>query len=422
MNILVIGKGGREAAVFWKLSQSERVSKIICAPGNAGIANLAECMPVDPMDIDGQLALAKKHKVDLVIVGPEDPLVAGIVNRFEREGIPIVGPSQAAAEIEGSKIYCTNLLNKYHIPIPNSTIFYNPLDAKEYIKSLANSDFPLVIKPDGLTAGKGVTIVKNKQHASRLIGDMMIRGKFGEAGNRIIIQEFVSGRECSMIVLTDGENIVPFLPSRDFKRAKDGDQGLNTGGMGAYSPLADVPLELQQKIINTIIKPTLLGLKNEGRPYRGVLYTGLMISDNGKIWVLEYNCRFGDPETQVVLPLLESDFAELMMQTATGSLKGVKAKWSGQSAVCVVLASKGYPGKPVTGFPITGLEIAESENTIIFHAGTAEGPLDSTVTAGGRVLGVVGLGDNLLQARTRAYCAANIIDFKGRECRWDIAK
>lgn len=417
MKVLVIGGGGREHALIWKLCQSPLVKRIYiyCAPGNAGIAQVAECHPVKADDIPGQIALAKKLKVDLVIVGPETPLVAGITNCFRMENILVFGPTREAAQIEGSKIFCKKLLACYNIPTASFAEFDSIRTAKNYI---LGCKFPVVIKADGLAFGKGVIIARNIQQGLVAISDLMNSNKFGEAGRKIIIEDFLYGQECSLIVLTDGKNIVPLLAARDYKQLKNNNQGPNTGGMGSYSPVPDVTSEMVRQIIDTIIRPTLNALSKEGCLYTGALYAGLMITKNGP-QVLEFNCRFGDPEMQTILPLLESDLVELFIATMNGSLDRIKVRWSDQKAACVVLASKGYPYQYKTGYTINGLE-KDQENTIVFHAGTSSWH-DEITTNGGRVLNVVGLGPTYETAREAAYHRVKTIKFDDMICRTDIA-
>lgn len=416
MKLLVVGSGGREHALVWKLHQSPQVKKIICAPGNAGIAKLAACEEVMPDDLVGQIALAKKHKVDLVIVGPEKPLVTGIVDELTRLGIPAFGPRQAAAQIEGSKIFCKNFLSRHNIPTAPFIVFDDPKKAAEFLLDYRN--YPVVIKADGLTGGKGVFVARQFTEALATVSDFMTRKKHGEASSRIVVEEFLHGKECSLIFLTDGENILPLMPARDFKRLRDNDQGPNTGGMGSYSPIPDVSEDLVRKVIETIIRPTLTALASEGRSYRGALYAGLMITAEGPK-VLEFNCRFGDPETQVILPLLGSDLLELLLATINGTLDQTKAHWTTQKAVAVVLASKGYPYKYKTGYTIHGLE-NNIENTLIFQAGTSSWH-DEITTNGGRVLSVVGLGSTYEAAREMAYQRIETIKFDDMIFRKDIA-
>lgn len=417
MKILVIGGGGgREHALVWKLKQSPEVKKIICAPGNAGIAQLAECLPIAASDIAGQLEIAEKNKVDLVVVGPEAPLVAGLVDIFNVAGVPVFGPTKEAAQIEGSKIFCKNFLLRHNIPTAPFAVFDDPKKATEFLLNYRN--YPVVIKADGLTGGKGVFIAKQFTEALTTVSDFMTRKKHGEAGSRIIVEEFLRGKECSLIFLTDGENIIPLMPARDYKRLRDNDQGPNTGGMGSYSPVPDVSEDLVRKVIETIIQPTLAALANEGRSYQGALYAGLMITDEGPK-VLEFNCRFGDPETQVILPLLRADLVEMMLACLDGSLNRVKTRWSTEKTVGVVLASKGYPYKYKTGYTIHGLE-NNIENTLIFQAGTSSWH-DEITTNGGRVLNVVGLGSTYEAARETAYRRVKTITFDDMIYRTDIA-
>jgi len=418
MKILVIGSGGREHALAWKISQSPMVTQLFCVPGNAGIAQLAKCYPVKAENINGQVALAKKLKVDLVVVGPEAPLIAGIVNRLHKEDIPVFGPTKEAAQIEGSKLFCKHLLEAYEIPTaPLLDFFEDPEDALQYFHDKAK--FPIVIKADKLAAGKGVAIVQTKEEAYQAIVDIMVEKKFGEAAaERILVEKFLEGKECSLIVLTDGQTILPLLPARDYKRLLDGDKGPNTGGMGSYSPLADIPTSLIRQILKTIIQPTIEALAETGSPYEGALYAGLIITDEGPK-ILEFNCRFGDPETQVILPLLRTDLVEMMLACLNGSLNQIKTSWSAKKTVDVVLASKGYPYKYKTGYTIHGLE-NNIENTLIFHAGTSSRH-DKITTSGGRVLNIVGLGSTYETARNVAYQRVKTIKFDDMTYRTDIA-
>lgn len=422
MKILVVGGGGREHTIAWRLSRDPNVEQIICAPGNAGISQLATCLPVSGEDIQGQLSIARKYEVDLTVVGPEAPLVAGITETFLASGFPILGPTKDGAMIEGSKIFCKDLLHKYNIPTAEFQIFHFPQMAERFVRSLIPSEFPVVLKADGLAAGKGVIIAHSESEAREAIEKIMVKKEFGAAGNRLIIEKFLKGRECSMIVLTDGENVIPFPPSRDFKRAFDDDKGLNTGGMGAYAPLPDVPAGLQQEILVAIVKPTIAAMAKENHPYRGFMYFGLILTDSGPS-VLEINCRLGDPETQVQLPLLLSNFSELLfMATAAGSLRDMSIEWSSQCAVCVVLASEGYPNKYQKGFPIGGIQNAPTDSGLIFHAGTAHSGTGAIITNGGRVLNIVGLAPTVALARDQAYAMINSgIIFSGMRYRQDIA-
>lgn len=417
MKVLVIGGGGREHVICWSLAKSQQVTKIFCAPGNAGIAQLAKCYPVNPEDINSQVALAKKLKVDLVVVGPEAPLVGGIVNRLHKEDISVFGPTKEAARIEGSKLFCKHLLEAYEIPTaPLLNFFEDPGSAFQFFHD--HPEFPIVIKADKLAAGKGVIIAQTKEEAYQAIIDIMVEKKYGdEAGERILVEKFLTGRECSLIVLTDSQTIIPLYPVRDYKRLLNGNKGPNTGGMGSYAPLPDVPESLVRQILETIIYPTINALAKTGSPYEGALYAGLMLTNNGPK-VLEFNCRFGDPEIQVILPLLGTNFAELLQAVAEGSLEKVKPVWYSRSAVCVVLASEGYPEKYQTNFPITGSEEI-IENTLVFHAGTAD-LHGEIITNGGRVLNVVGFDKNLETARKNAYQTVNKISFQNIIYRTDI--
>jgi len=416
MKLLIVGGGGREHALVWKLLQSPQVEKIYCAPGNAGIAQLATCEAVMPDDLEGQLALAKKHQVDLVIVGPEKPLAMGIIDELTRLGIPAFGPNKLAAQIEASKIFCKKLLSYYNIPTPGFAEFDNATAAKDFVMA---SKFPLVLKADGLASGKGVIIANNLERGLVAVSHLMTAKKPSEANGKIIIEEFLQGQECSLLVLTDGKNIIPLLPARDFKQLRDNGQGPNTGGMGSYSPLSDVPESLVREILATIIVPTIKALKENGIIYQGILYAGLMLTKDGPK-VLEYNCRFGDPETQVILPLLGSDLLELLLATINGTLDQVKAHWTTQKAVAVVLASKGYPYKYHTGYTINGLE-NDLAGTLVFHASTNCWRDKEIVTNGGRVLNVVGLGKTQEEARHLAYQRIKTLGFEEMVFRKDIA-
>lgn len=418
MKIHVIGGGGREHALLWKLKLDSEDHELHCAPGNAGIAQLAHCHAIKAEDIDDQVELAKRVGADLVIAGPETPLVLGISDRLQAEGIPSFGPTKAAARIEGSKLFCKELLAQYEIPTARFAAFDDSDEAKRF---LYNQKMPVVIKADGLAAGKGVVIACNLTDALQAVDQIMIKRKFKGAGDRIVVEEFLTGKECSLIVLTDGEKIIPFLPARDYKPVFDGNKGQNTGGMGSYSPLNDMPEKMIREILNTIIQPTISALAKENSLYQGALYAGLILTDHGPK-VLEFNCRFGDPETQVILPLLGTNFAELLLATSTSQLNKVKVGWYSRSAVCIVLASGGYPERYETGYRISGLENTSNRNTLIFHAGTAMENNGKLVTSGGRVLGIVGLGPDLHTARTHAYCGVSKIQFHGMHYRKDIGR
>jgi len=416
MKILVIGSGGREHALVWKLAQSPRVDGLYCAPGNPGIARHARCVPIKAEDINGLFDFAKSEAVNLTVVGPEGPLTVGIANRFREAGLRIVGPSRDAAEIEFSKAFSKSFMQRHRIPTAEARIFREPDPAVQYAKKHGG---PLVVKVDGLAAGKGVIIAKNETEAIRAIDLIMRRKTFGEAGNQILLEDRLEGEEVSFLVFTDGKEIVPMVTSQDHKRVFDQDQGPNTGGMGAFSPAPILSENLQERILHEIVRPTIDGLAREGRPYQGILYTGLMLTQNGPK-VLEYNARFGDPETQVILTRLESDLVEIFEALTIGTLDRIRVRWSPNVSVCVVLTAKGYPATYESGQPIRGIEQAEAKDgVVVFHAGTLlrDGDL---VTAGGRVLGVTASGRDFQQARDLAYEAVSRIRFAGMHCRMDI--
>jgi phosphoribosylamine--glycine ligase len=422
MKILVIGSGGREHALVWKIRQSPLVSKIYCAPGNAGIGELAEIVPINITDIDGLLKFASANNIDLTVVGPEQPLVHGVVDTFEAHGLFIFGPSQAAAMLEGSKVFAKQFMKKYNIPTAEFRAFNvsQRFDAERFINE---TPVPFVVKADGLAAGKGVTVCETKEEALEVVRSMMETKAFGEAGLNIVIEEFLVGEEASVFAVTDGKDFVTLASAQDHKRILDNDLGKNTGGMGAYAPAPIIGDELLEKIKRNIIRPTLSGMANEGMPYRGCLYVGLMITETGPK-VVEFNCRFGDPETQVVLPLLDYDFVRLMLDAVHGNLATSKIRGTGQSAVCVVVASGGYPDKYEIGKPIIGLESTASlENVLIFHAGTKH-EKGKIVTSGGRVLGVTALGPkgDLEVTIDAAYRTVGKITFDNMYYRSDIGK
>jgi phosphoribosylamine--glycine ligase len=422
MKLLVVGSGGREHALVWKLRQSPQVEKVFCAPGNAGIANLATCIPVKPTDMKGLLKFAQEEKIDLTVVGSEQPLVDGIVDVFEAQGMNIFGPSKAAAQLEGSKVFSKNFMLRHHIPTAAYRSFAATAvdDAKKYIATL---EPPLVVKADGLAAGKGVLICKSHQEAALALDDIIVHRAFGAAGNHIVIEEFLEGEEASIFILTDGEHFALLASAQDHKRILDNDLGKNTGGMGAYAPAPLVTSELLQRIIHEAVQPTLDGMRKEGMPYRGCLYVGLMMTRDGPK-VLEYNCRFGDPETQVVVPLIDGDLAEIFYAIAQRRFDASIAKLHSATAVCVVMASHGYPDDYQIGKQIFGLENIKAEDgVVVFHAGTK---LDgnTVVTSGGRVLGVtaVGFTHELEQTIQNAYRAVDKITFDGAYYRSDIGK
>lgn len=414
--MLVVGGGGREHALVWKLAGSGRVAAVDCAPGNAGIARLARCLPVEADDVEGLARLAAQERYDLVLVGPEAPLVAGLADRLAAVGIPCFGPSRAAAAIEGSKAFAKEFMARHGIPTASFRVFDNPVEASEYVLA---ADGPVVLKADGLAAGKGVLVADDPRQAVAWIQEVMVRGAFGAAGRRVLVEERLEGEEVSVLALADGERFLTLLPAQDHKRAYDGDRGPNTGGMGAYCPVPHVEPGLLREVEETIVGPAVEGLAAEGRPYRGVLYAGLMLTQHGPR-VLEFNCRFGDPEAEVVLPLLEADLYELALACALGDLEGRAVRWRAGAAACVVLASGGYPGGYEKGLAISGLEEAEAlRDVIVFHAGTAARD-GRVVTAGGRVLGVTGLGPDVGAALERAYAACALISFPGMHYRRDI--
>ena len=417
MKILVIGGGGREHAIVWKLSQSKVVDKIYCIPGNAGISEVAECLEIESKDISALLDFVKYEWIDLTVVGPEDPLAKGIVDVFQKEGRRIIGPTQAGAQIESSKVFAKDFMKRHKIPTAEYKIFTSYTHAEEYIRLKGT---PIVIKADGLAAGKGVFVCQNYDEAVDALRIIMKEKVFGSAGDKVVIEECLKGQEVSYLVFTDGKSIVPMVTSKDHKRLLDNDEGPNTGGMGTFSPNPAVTPELEQEILETVIKPTIKGLKSEGIIYKGILYAGLMIV-NGKPYVLEFNCRFGDPETQVILPRLETDIIDIFMAISEQRLSKVNVKWSDEASLCVILASEGYPGKYRKGLPITGLEMVKGlKDVIVFHAGTKFNEEGAIVTSGGRVLGVTALGNDLQEARQKAYSAVGLINFEGMQYRKDI--
>ncbi len=416
MKVLVIGGGGREHALVWKLSQSPKVKQLYCAPGNPGIAGLAQCVEIRPDDLSGLLSFAQSHKIDLTVVGPELPLTLGVVDRFQQAGLRIFGPTKAASMIEASKVYAKQFMKTYQIPTAKAQSFDSIEKALAYAQQ---QQFPLVIKAEGLAAGKGVVIAQTMGEAETAIHRIMESKVFGSAGDRIVIEEFLAGEEATVLVFTDGHGIGLMPASQDHKRLKDQDQGENTGGMGAYAPAPVVTPEIQDQVLRRIVKPTLQGLSKEGSPYKGILYVGLMICQDGPK-VLEFNCRFGDPEAQVVLPLLDSDLVDVIEAVIESRLDRLSVRWKAASAICVVLASAGYPGEPKTGISISGLDQAgQFEQVFVFHAGTAL-RRKKVVTNGGRVLGITALGSDLRSARDRMYQAVDKVHFEGMQYRRDI--
>ena len=419
MNILVVGSGGREHAIVWKIAKSRKVKKIFCVPGNPGIANLAECVSkIKGEDINGLREFAIKEKIDLTIVGPELPLTLGIVDGFEDKGLKIFGPSKKAAEIEASKVFAKNLMQKYGIPTGGYKIFKDSKEAKEYIKG---HSLPLVVKADGLAAGKGVIICKTEEDALDAIKLIMEKKAFGKAGERIIIEDFLKGEEASFLAITDGKTVAPLPPCQDHKAIFDRDKGPNTGGMGAYSPTPIISPKLKQEIMNSIMIPTVKAMEKEGRPYKGVLYAGLMITNDGPK-VLEYNCRLGDPETQPIMMKLKNDLVDVLLSAVEGRLSKIKLNCDNKVALCVVMASKGYPGTYEKGKEIKGIEEASKiKDVVVFHAGTAVNG-GKLVTAGGRVLGVTAMGVGIKRAINKAYEAVAKIKWEGVHYRKDIGE
>lgn len=417
MNILVIGSGGREHTLAWKLAQSPLAAKLYAVPGNPGMAEVAECISgVDICDNAALVRLAQDKAIDLVVVGPEVPLTNGVVDAMNAAGIKAFGPTKLAAEIEGSKSFSKNLMKKYGIPTAKYEVFTNADDARAYVEK---EGAPIVIKADGLAAGKGVVVAMTLDEALDAIHEIMDDAAFGQAGSRVVIEEFMAGEEASLLAFTDGKTIVPMVSSQDHKRAYDGDKGPNTGGMGTYAPAPVMTKELVAEAVEKILKPVIDAMAKEGRPYKGCLYAGLMITDDGPK-VVEFNARFGDPETQVVLPLLESDLVKIMLACVDGTLADLDIVWSHGAAVCVVMASGGYPKSYQKGFAIDGLEKAKAAGTLVFHAGTAakDGKI---VTSGGRVLGVVATAEDVKQAVDKAYKGVAAISFQDAFYRKDIA-
>ena len=414
--ILVIGSGGREHTIVWKLSSSPKIGKIFCAPGNAGISRQAQCIPIHTEDIPGLANFAEKESIDLTVVGPEAPLTMGIVDFFQKRGLTICGPSAQAAELEGSKAFAKEFMKKYNIPTADHMTFSSPEEAKKHVKERGT---PFVVKADGLAAGKGVILAMTEKEALDAIDSIMIKKNFGTAGNKLVIEELLRGEEASFLAFTDGETVVPMPSSQDHKAIYDGDQGPNTGGMGAYSPAPVVTPEISEKVMKKIMIPTIKGMAAEGRKYRGILYAGLMI-DKGEPWVLEFNTRFGDPETQPLLVKMKNDLLPVLEATIAGTLKEIKIEWDARPAVCVVMASSGYPGTYEKGKIIFGLEAAEQvKEAFVFHAGTAW-KNGNIVTNGGRVLGVTALGDTIREAINQAYKAVSTIAWEGAYHRKDI--
>ncbi len=419
MKVLIIGSGGREHVLAWKISQSPLLTKLYAAPGNAGIAELAECHPIKAEDIDGLLQFAKKEKIDLTVVGPEAPLVAGIVDIFQNEGLKIFGPSKAASQLEGSKAFAKDKMSKFNIFTADYDVFSNVNEAKHFC---VETEMPVVIKADGLAAGKGVVVCESSQEAVSALDKIMDEKVFGESGRKVVIEKKLEGEEVSILAFSDGKKIIPLASSQDHKRAYDHDRGPNTGGMGAYSPCPFVSDEKFSEIIDSAIRPMIKGLAEEGTPYQGLIYAGIMLTKEGPA-VLEYNCRFGDPEAQAVLPRLKSDLLPILAEIANGSLSTETLEWHDKACLAVVIASGGYPGFYHTNFPVSGIEnFREREDVFLFHAGTAFNENKRIVTAGGRVFAVTALGENLRAAHDRAYSMVSKIQFEGAIHRRDIGR
>ncbi|XGA81076.1 phosphoribosylamine--glycine ligase [Halomonas sp. CH40] len=420
MKVLMIGGGGREHALAWKLAQSDKVEKVLVAPGNAGTAGESKLENIDlaVSDLEGLLALAKAEQVGLTVVGPEAPLVEGVVDLFQAAGLATFGPTQAAAQLEGSKSFTKDFLARHQIPSAAYQTFTEVEPALAYLHEMGA---PIVIKADGLAAGKGVIVAMNEAEAEAAIRDMLEANAFGDAGARVVIEEFLEGEEASFIAMVDGENVVPMATSQDHKRAYDGDEGPNTGGMGAYSPAPVVTPDVDARIMQEVILPTVQGMAAEGMPYSGFLYAGLMIDSAGNPKVIEFNCRFGDPETQPIMLRLTSDFAELCLAGAEGKLAGCVCEWDPRAAVGVVMAAGGYPGSYRKGDVIEGVDAAEQRGCKVFHAGTALSAEGDVTTAGGRVLCVTALGESVSQAQQLAYQGVAEIRWEGAEYRSDIA-
>ena len=419
MKVLIIGSGGREHAIAWKVAKSPKVEKIYCAPGNGGISQVAECVPIGAMEFDKLAAFAKEKEIDLTIVGMDDPLVGGVVDVFEKEGLRVFGPRKNAAILEGSKAFSKDLMKKYHIPTAAYENFDNPEAAIAYLKEKA--EFPIVLKADGLALGKGVLICNTLEEAEEGVKTIMLDTKFGSAGNTLVIEEFMTGREVSVLSFVDGKTIKTMTSAQDHKRAKDGDQGLNTGGMGTFSPSPFYTKEIDEFCQKNIYQPTVDAMAAEGREFKGIIFFGLMLTEKGPK-VLEYNARFGDPEAQVVIPRMKNDMVEVCEACIDGTLDQINLEFEDNAAVCVVLASDGYPVSYEKGFPIEGLENFEGkEGYYVFHAGTAlkDGKI---VTNGGRVLGVTAKGATLKEARKNAYAATEWIQFENKYMRHDIGK
>lgn len=419
MKVLIVGSGGREHAIAWKVAQSPRVEKIYCAPGNAGIAGIAECVPIGAMEFDKLAAFAKEQEIDLTVIGMDDPLVGGVVDAFEAEGLRVFGPRRNAAVLEGSKAFSKDLMKKYEIPTAAYETFDSPAAALAYLET---AKMPIVLKADGLALGKGVLICSTREEAKEGVKTLMLDKQFGSAGDRIVVEEFMTGREVSVLSFVDGKTIKIMTSAQDHKRAKDGDEGLNTGGMGTFSPSPFYTPQVDQFCRDHIYQATVDAMRAEGREFKGIIFFGLMLTEEGPK-VLEYNARFGDPETQVVLPRMKNDIVEVFEACIDGTLDQVDLQFEDNAAVCVVLASDGYPEHYEKGYPITGFENFEGrDGYYVFHAGTKFDEGGRIVTNGGRVLGVTAKGEDLKKARANAYAATEWIEFGNKYMRHDIGK
>ena len=417
MRILVVGGGGREHALCWKIAASPLCEQLFCAPGNAGIAQEADCVPIGADDLEGQVAFAKGNAVDFVVVGPEAPLVAGLVDRLSDEGIKAFGPSAAAAMLEGSKGFVKDLCTKHDVPTAEYGRFVDAGSARSFIRE---TGVPIVIKADGLAAGKGVTVAATQAEAEAAIDAIMVEKKFGAAGDSLVIEEFLDGEEASFFALVDGETVLPLASAQDHKRVGDGGTGPNTGGMGAYSPAPVMSPEMERRVMDEIVTPTVAAMKAEGQPYKGVLYAGLMITEEGPK-LIEFNVRFGDPECQVLMPRLKSDLLPALIASADGVLANLDLRWHDAAAMTVVMAANGYPGPYGKGSEIRGLEAAAAlDGVVVFHAGTKAGAGGAVLADGGRVLGVTATAPTVAEARARAYAAVDLIDWPEGFCRRDI--
>jgi phosphoribosylamine--glycine ligase len=418
LRILVVGSGGREHALVWKLAQSPRAAQVFCAPGNAGIAQQATCVPISVTDLAALADFAETERVDLTVVGPEIPLAQGLTDVFQARGLRVFGPTRGAALLESSKVWCKEILARYEIPSGCFASFDHPEEALSYVET---QQPPIVVKADGLAAGKGVTVAQSVAEAQKAIRDAMVRGAFGDSGKRVLIEEYLQGPEISMMAICDGRRLYPLPPSQDHKRIFDDDEGPNTGGMGAYSPVPVMSEELRRQAMELVLEPTVRAMEAEGRPYVGCLYAGLILTEDG-LKVLEFNCRFGDPEAQVVLPRLDADLVDLLESAVEGGLPSGDVKTNAGAAVCVVMASGGYPGEYESGKLISGLDAAASDpNLVVFHAATKRTD-EGLVTAAGRVLGVTGTGETIAGAIATAYGGVSKIRFEGAHWRTDIGR